>query len=57
MSTCLGMGGIGETTLAKEVAWKAENDKLFDQAVFAEVSQSHDIRKIQGERIGKGKSL
>ncbi|KDO37441.1 hypothetical protein CISIN_1g038110mg, partial [Citrus sinensis] len=42
-----------DTTLAKEVAWKAENDKLFDQAVFAEVSQSHDIRKIQGEIADK----
>ncbi|KAK9215401.1 hypothetical protein WN944_007406 [Citrus x changshan-huyou] len=34
------MGGIGETTLAKEVAWKAENDKLFDQAVFAEKNKT-----------------
>ncbi|KDO44970.1 hypothetical protein CISIN_1g038843mg [Citrus sinensis] len=44
-----GMGGIRKTTLPKEVARKAENEKLFDQVIFAEVSQNQDIRKIQGE--------
>ncbi|KAK9218759.1 hypothetical protein WN943_007396 [Citrus x changshan-huyou] len=48
-----GMGGIGKTTLAKEVAKRAENDKLFDQVVFSEVSESQDIRKIQGEIADK----
>ncbi|KAH9688199.1 Disease resistance protein [Citrus sinensis] len=47
------MGGIGKTTLAKEVAKRAENDKLFDQVVFSEVSESQDIRKIQGEIADK----
>ncbi|KAH9754247.1 AAA domain-containing protein [Citrus sinensis] len=48
-----GMGGIGKTTLAKEVARKAENEKLFDQVIFVEVSQIQDIRKIQGEFADK----
>ncbi|KAH9754196.1 hypothetical protein KPL71_015361 [Citrus sinensis] len=50
-----GIGGIGKTTLAKEVARRAENDKLFDQVVFSEVSESQDIRKIQreiGDKLG-----
>ncbi|TXG48206.1 hypothetical protein EZV62_027500 [Acer yangbiense] len=50
-----GMGGSGKTTLVREVARKAEEDKLFDQVVFAEVSDMVDIRKIQGviaERLG-----
>ncbi|KAK9218916.1 hypothetical protein WN943_007554 [Citrus x changshan-huyou] len=46
-----GMGGIRKTTLPKEVARKAENEKLFDQVIFAEVSQNQDIRKIQGEIV------
>ncbi|KAH9688159.1 Disease resistance protein [Citrus sinensis] len=48
-----GIGGIGKTTLAKEVARRAENDKLFDQVVFSEVSESQDIRKIQREIADK----
>ncbi|ESR46232.1 hypothetical protein CICLE_v10003132mg [Citrus x clementina] len=48
-----GMGGIGKTTLAKEVARKAESDKLFDQVVFSEVSESRDVRKLQGEIADK----
>ncbi|KAK2643965.1 hypothetical protein Ddye_019160 [Dipteronia dyeriana] len=50
-----GMGGSGKTTLVREVAKKAEEDKLFNQVVFAEVSDTVDIRKIQGviaERLG-----
>ncbi|KDO39396.1 hypothetical protein CISIN_1g0072682mg, partial [Citrus sinensis] len=48
-----GMGGIGKTTLAKKVARKAESDKLFDQVVLSEVSESRDVRKIQGEIADK----
>ncbi|GAY66695.1 hypothetical protein CUMW_250850 [Citrus unshiu] len=48
-----GMGGIGKTMLAEEVARKIKSDKIFDQVVFAEVSQSQDIRKIQGEIADK----
>ncbi|KAH9686705.1 AAA domain-containing protein [Citrus sinensis] len=43
------MGGIGKTTLVKEFARQASEEKLFDQVVFSEVSQTPDIKKIQGE--------
>ncbi|KAK9206189.1 hypothetical protein WN943_016462 [Citrus x changshan-huyou] len=44
-----GMGGVGKTTLVKEVARRAKKDMLFDEVVFAEVSETPDIGKIQGE--------
>ncbi|KAH9752607.1 Disease resistance protein [Citrus sinensis] len=44
-----GKGGIGKTTLVKEFARQASEEKLFDQVVFSEVSQTPDIKKIQGE--------
>ncbi|KDO44058.1 hypothetical protein CISIN_1g041612mg, partial [Citrus sinensis] len=50
-----GMGGIGKTMLAEEIARKVKSDKLFDQVVFVEVSQNQDIRKIQeeiGDKLG-----
>ncbi|GMY19508.1 disease resistance protein RPS2-like isoform X2 [Fagus crenata] len=43
------MGGIGKTTMAKEVAKRAKDDKLFDEVVMAVVSQNQDLRKIQGQ--------
>ncbi|KAL5756984.1 hypothetical protein ACOSQ2_021730 [Xanthoceras sorbifolium] len=43
-----GMGGIGKTTLAKEVGRKAEENKLFHAVVFVEVSEAPEIRDIQG---------
>ncbi|XP_044477896.1 probable disease resistance protein At4g27220 isoform X7 [Mangifera indica] len=42
-----GMGGIGKTTLAQELGRKAKKDKLFEDIVFVEVSESPDIKKIQ----------
>ncbi|KAL5825710.1 hypothetical protein ACOSQ3_021773 [Xanthoceras sorbifolium] len=42
------MGGIGKTTLAREVGRKAEEFKLFDSVVFVEVSEAPNIRNIQG---------
>ncbi|KAK9221075.1 hypothetical protein WN944_009500 [Citrus x changshan-huyou] len=51
-----GMAGIGKTTLAKEVARVAMNDRLFDQVVFAELSPFPDIRMIQ-ERTADGLGL
>lgn len=44
-----GMAGIKNMMLAKDDARKPENEKLFNQVVFSEASESKDIRKIQGE--------
>ena len=44
-----GMGGIGKTTLVKEVGKKAKEEKLFDEVVTAVVSQAPDLINIQGE--------
>uniref|UniRef100_A0A2N9GMV8 AAA+ ATPase domain-containing protein n=1 Tax=Fagus sylvatica TaxID=28930 RepID=A0A2N9GMV8_FAGSY len=49
MISICGMGGIGKTTMAKEVAKRAKDDKLFDEVVMAVVSQNQDLRKIQGQ--------
>ncbi|ESR46487.1 hypothetical protein CICLE_v10003906mg, partial [Citrus x clementina] len=43
------MCGIWKTTLVKEVARLARQDKLFDHVIFSEVSQTPNIKKIQGE--------
>ncbi|KAF2318708.1 hypothetical protein GH714_010229 [Hevea brasiliensis] len=43
-----GMGGVGKTTLAKEVHRKAIEDKLFNVVVMVAVSDTPDVRKIQG---------
>ncbi|XP_044463252.1 probable disease resistance protein At1g61190 [Mangifera indica] len=42
-----GMGGVGKTTLVKKVAWKAREDKLLDEEVIAEVTQTPDLKQIQ----------
>ncbi|XP_054818936.1 probable disease resistance protein At4g27220 isoform X1 [Prosopis cineraria] len=44
-----GLGGVGKTTFVKKVARKAINDKLFDMVVFAHVTSTPDIKKIQSE--------
>ncbi|KAF3438245.1 hypothetical protein FNV43_RR21006 [Rhamnella rubrinervis] len=44
-----GMGGIGKTTMAKEVARRAQAEKLFGAVVMAVVSQNPNVTKIQGE--------
>uniref|UniRef100_A0A2N9GI16 CCHC-type domain-containing protein n=1 Tax=Fagus sylvatica TaxID=28930 RepID=A0A2N9GI16_FAGSY len=49
MIAICGMGGIGKTTMAKEVAKRAKDDKLFDEVAIAVVSQNQDLRKIQGQ--------
>ncbi|XP_052880953.1 probable disease resistance protein At4g27220 [Gossypium arboreum] len=41
-----GMGGIGKTTLVKEIARKVKGN-LFDSVVIATVTQAIDIEKIQ----------
>ncbi|XP_044484326.1 uncharacterized protein LOC123210160 isoform X4 [Mangifera indica] len=42
-----GMGGVGKTTLVKKVAWEAKKNKLFDEVVIAEATQTPDYKKIQ----------
>ncbi|KAJ4721510.1 Disease resistance protein [Melia azedarach] len=49
-----GMGGIGKTTLAKQVANHLQENKLFDSTIFVEITENPDIIKIQkeiGERL------
>ncbi|KAG4127693.1 hypothetical protein ERO13_D10G230651v2 [Gossypium hirsutum] len=43
-----GMGGIGKTTMVKEIARKVKG-KLFDSVVIATVTQAIDIEKIQNQ--------
>ena len=45
----IGMGGIGKTTLVKYIGKVCSN--MFDKVVFAVVSQTPDIIKIQGQLI------
>ncbi|KAM3738744.1 hypothetical protein ACB098_09G153300 [Castanea mollissima] len=49
MIAICGMGGIGKTTMAKEVAKRAKDDKLFDEVGMAVVSHTLDLSKIQGQ--------
>ena len=44
-----GMGGVGKTTLVKEVHKKAKESNLFNDIVMTTVSFTPDIRRIQGE--------
>ncbi|CAL5423031.1 unnamed protein product [Camellia sinensis] len=44
-----GMGGVGKTTMVKEVAKKAEEKKMFDKIVMVVVSQNPYLINIQGE--------
>ncbi|KAI8001590.1 putative disease resistance protein [Camellia lanceoleosa] len=47
-----GIGGVGKTTLVKEIGKKAKSDKLFDEVVMAVVSQNQGIEKIQDDIAG-----
>ena len=44
-----GAGGVGKTTLVKEVANKAREKKLFNMVVMANVTRIPDIERIQGQ--------
>ncbi|XVF30837.1 hypothetical protein REPUB_Repub16aG0092300 [Reevesia pubescens] len=44
-----GMGGVGKTTLVKQVARQAKEENLFDEVVMATVTQSFDINRIQDQ--------
>ncbi|CAB4263468.1 unnamed protein product [Prunus armeniaca] len=43
------MGGVGKTTMVKEIIKRLTGLKVFDNVVMAVVSQSPSIRKIQSE--------
>ncbi|XP_068488972.1 uncharacterized protein [Phaseolus vulgaris] len=44
-----GVGGVGKTTLVKEVAKKAQEKKLFNVVVMANITRNPNITKIQGQ--------
>ncbi|XVF30831.1 hypothetical protein REPUB_Repub16aG0091900 [Reevesia pubescens] len=44
-----GMGGVGKTTLVKQVAKQVKEENLFDEVVMATVTQSFDINRIQDQ--------
>ncbi|BFG37811.1 hypothetical protein CerSpe_240850 [Prunus speciosa] len=44
-----GMGGVGKTTMVKEIIKRLAGLKVFDNVVMAVVSQSPSIQKIQSE--------
>ncbi|XP_034707047.1 probable disease resistance protein At4g27220 [Vitis riparia] len=44
-----GLGGVGKTTLVKQVAEQAAQEKLFDKVVTADLLETPDLKKIQGE--------
>ncbi|OMO71306.1 Disease resistance protein [Corchorus capsularis] len=48
-----GMGGVGKTTLVKQVVKKAEQEKLFDAVVFTIVSQNPNIDELQDDVAGQ----
>ena len=48
-----GLGGVGKSTLVKQVAEQATQEKLFDKVVMASVLQTPDLKRIQGELADK----
>ncbi|KAJ1426838.1 P-loop containing nucleoside triphosphate hydrolase [Sesbania bispinosa] len=44
-----GVGGVGKTTLVKEVAKKAQENKLFNMVIMANITRNPEIKKIQGQ--------
>ncbi|CAL8997652.1 unnamed protein product [Prunus brigantina] len=44
-----GMGGVGKTTMVKQVGAQARKDGLFDHVIMAVFSQKPDLMKIQGQ--------
>ncbi|CAL5409576.1 unnamed protein product [Camellia sinensis] len=44
-----GIGGVGKTTLVKEIGKIAKSDELFDEIVMTVVSQNPNIKNIQGQ--------
>ncbi|CDP09605.1 unnamed protein product [Coffea canephora] len=48
MAIC-GMGGVGKTTLVKQIADQVKFEKLFDEVAIVIVSQSPDMRNVQDQ--------
>ncbi|KAF2290909.1 hypothetical protein GH714_016506 [Hevea brasiliensis] len=48
MISICGTGGVGKTTMVKELVQRVEREKLFDVVGMAVVSQTPNIKKIQG---------
>ncbi|KAL2581795.1 hypothetical protein GLYMA_15G246100v4 [Glycine max] len=44
-----GMGGVGKTTLVNELAWQVKKDGLFGAVAIADITNSQDVKKIQGQ--------
>ncbi|XP_028769720.1 probable disease resistance protein At4g27220 [Neltuma alba] len=44
-----GLGGVGKTTIAREVAKKAKNQNMFEKVIMATVSNEFNVDKIQGQ--------
>ncbi|KAM7489514.1 hypothetical protein LguiB_026998 [Lonicera macranthoides] len=44
-----GMGGVGKTTIAKEVIKRVRKEGIFDELVMVVVSQKPDLKKVQGD--------
>ncbi|XP_042983818.1 disease resistance protein At4g27190-like [Carya illinoinensis] len=44
-----GMAGVGKSTLMREIVRKVNKEKLFDEVAMVIVSESPDLRRIQGE--------
>jgi Leucine-rich repeat (LRR) protein len=44
-----GMAGVGKSTLVREVAKQAKEEKLFDEVAIANVTQNLDLKEIQRE--------
>jgi Leucine-rich repeat (LRR) protein len=44
-----GMAGVGKSTLVREVAKQAKEEKLFDEVAIANVTQNPDLKEIQRE--------
>ncbi|KAF2290904.1 hypothetical protein GH714_016437 [Hevea brasiliensis] len=49
MISICGTGGVGKTTMVKELVQRVERENLFDVVGMAVVSQTPNIKKIQGD--------
>ncbi|XP_065880524.1 uncharacterized protein [Euphorbia lathyris] len=49
MISICGLGGVGKTTMVKEIVKVVETQKLFDEVAMPVVSQNPNLKKIQGD--------